>query len=64
MNIIDFFDVTNLEHLRAYQQLLITGIWPKGFIPEDIEFVTNWQIIISNKLASEYIMQSIDLETS
>ena len=55
MNIIDWFDVNNFEHILGYDYLIRTGHWPVGFIPEGTEFVPNWNILIMSKLADAYI---------
>ena len=33
MLIQDWFDITNLDHLRAYKHLMDEGSWPEDFIP-------------------------------
>jgi hypothetical protein len=55
MSIVDFFDVHNTEHIKAYKVLMQTGRWPYGFAPEGTEFPPAWQIAIANKLANTYI---------
>lgn len=35
MKISEFFDVNNIEHLKAFDILQKTGCWPKNFIPKD-----------------------------
>jgi hypothetical protein len=32
MNLADFFDPNNIEHIRAYRHLENTGSWPKSFL--------------------------------
>ena len=55
MTIIEWFDIKNIDHIRAYEHMAKTGQWPKGFVPDDIEFVTNWNILIMSKMADEYV---------
>lgn len=55
MNILDFFDVTNLDHLKAWRHLQNTGLWPVGFIPDGTEFPTLWTYHINGILADAYI---------
>jgi len=61
MNIVDWFDVKNIEHLSAYKILQDTGMWPESsdFIPEDIEFLMDWRRGVSNKIASAFIDEKI-----
>jgi len=55
MDITDWFDIENKEHMEAYDHLRQTGEWPKGFIPRDITFIPEWTIILIHKLANAYI---------
>ena len=55
MNIVDWFDVNNFEHILAYNYLIKTGHWPKGFLPDNIKFIPNWNILIMSNLANAYI---------
>jgi len=59
-DIIDFFDPYNVEHLVAYKVLDYTGNWPENFIPEDISFSANWQIVIAFKMALVLVKLGID----
>ena len=51
----DFFDVYNPQHLKAYHILQTTGMWPKGFIPSDIEMGPNWQFTLMTKFTDEWM---------
>jgi hypothetical protein len=55
MNIKDFFNPYNVDHLKAYIHLNETGFWPKGFIPEGMEFDSFWQILIAIKMANAWL---------
>jgi len=59
MNIVDWFDPKNLDHLRAYNHLRNYGEWPVGFITENIEFPVNWPILLLAKIANEYINERL-----
>ena len=59
MTILDWFDVNNIEHLKAYKHLQDTGTWPKGFIPEDNEFVALQTTILANRLAGRYVEEKL-----
>jgi len=62
MDILEFFDITNIEHLRAYRQLNKIGVWPKGFIPEDTTFGNaGWFPILADRMANAYINDKIHL---
>jgi uncharacterized protein YeaC (DUF1315 family) len=55
--IVDWFDVTNPEHVRAWHTLCETGCWPEGFVPESMkhDMVPCWQVSIAYKLANAYV---------
>ena len=55
MRIDEWFDPRNKEHITAYKQLQDTGIWPKDVIPDNMEFVLGWQILVMNKIADCWI---------
>lgn len=55
MTIIEWFDIKNIEHIKAYHYMGKTGQWPEGFIPDDIEFVTNWNMILMSKMSDAYV---------
>ena len=59
MDICDFFDIHDRDHLVAWLSLSKTGLWPKGFIPEGITFQTQWQAIIVWRLAGEYVKEKV-----
>lgn len=54
MNILDFFDVNNIDHLEAFQEFMITGVWSKGFISEKIVFDPSWQSVIMTRILDKY----------
>jgi hypothetical protein len=56
MNLIDWFDVYSVEHLKAYRHLEQKGVWPEGFIPSNIEVSGRWQIALCAKMADAYLM--------
>jgi len=51
MKLRDWFDPMSSEHMKAYVHLNETGSWPKGFLPEDLEILPNWQIVLIGKMA-------------
>jgi len=59
MNIVDWFDINNFQHLRAWKYLEKTGSWPKGFIPEGMQFPIAWQVLITGKLANAYLQLKV-----
>ncbi len=62
MNILDFFDVNDIEHIRAYRNLQNTGMWPKGFIPEGTTFPPYaWQSSVASMLADAWVSLALDV---
>jgi hypothetical protein len=55
VNIVDWFDIENDEHLRAYWTLGRVGNWPEGFIPNGMQFPPGWNRILESKLADAYL---------
>lgn len=63
MTILDWFDIENIEHLKAYKHLQATGVWPKGFLPKDITFEPAWTIALSGRLADRFIKEKFSGDT-
>ena len=61
MIIWEWFDPTNVEHLKAFKQVSDSGFWPKDFIPENIQFPAGWEYFISSKLADLYMEEKLQL---
>jgi hypothetical protein len=55
MTIVQWFDPENIQHIKAYKHLMVTGVWPEGFIPRGIEFPPTWQIELIGKMANLWI---------
>ena len=55
MDFIDWFDITDMDHLRAYKHLMNVGSWPEGFIPDNVEMSMGWSIGIAGTMANAYI---------
>jgi len=54
-DIISWFKPHDRQHLKAYVVLRHTGIWPEGFIPDDVEFPYNWHLRLTAKIADLYV---------
>ena len=56
ISIVDFFDPGEPEHMKAYKHLRDTGVWPVGFISDNVLFSDNiifesyWYIRLLHKL--------------
>ena len=56
MDILQYFDINNIEHLLAFSRLNKEGKWPDGFIPEDTTFENvGWHMLLESKMAGAYI---------
>ena len=54
MDILDYFNIYNVDHLKAFRSLENTGSWPGDFLPEEISFCTAWQIKLAGKMATAW----------
>lgn len=59
-----WFNVNNIDHIRAYDHLERLGSWPKNFIPDHVTFPSLWAVIIANKLAAAYVEYRLDFEAA
>ena len=59
MTIIEFFNPLNIEHLKAYKSLENTGVWPKGFLPDDIEIPSGWSWHIQSKIVEQFLKEKL-----
>jgi hypothetical protein len=57
MNMVDFFNPNDIDHIDAYQFLCGTGEWPRNFIPDCVEPMTYYLDIgkIQCKMAEEWV---------
>jgi hypothetical protein len=56
MNITDYFDPSNIDHLKAYDNLMQKGCWPENFPPEGIEISpSTWPFSIAEKISRVYV---------
>lgn len=67
MNIVDWFDPFNIEHIKAFSHLEQTGFWPEDFLPEDIEVLPYWVLSLNRKMANIWVQfienGNIDLDS-
>ena len=58
-DIVEYFDVYNVDHIAAYKHLSDNGYWPKGFVPKDVVIPTLWQTLIASKMADAWVMMAM-----
>ena len=58
----EWFNPDDMDHLHAYHILQQTGMWPKGFKPENIYIEPGWQAILAFKLANRWIDHKLSEE--
>jgi hypothetical protein len=58
-SIVDYFDIKNPEHIKAWKYLCEYGRWPKDFweLIRDKWFPLTWQVTIISMMADEYVRQ-------
>ena len=59
IGIVEWFDIRDKNHLKAYNHLCERGSWPKGFIPSNVVCDNVWQVSIAAKMAHAYIKQQL-----
>lgn len=57
-SIVEFFDPSNVEHLKEYQKLYKTGVWSEEFI-KDLDIPQGWFGLILDKIANYYVTTTI-----
>ena len=57
MNVAEYFDPYNMEHLLAYRFLKENGKWPEGFIPQEISDQPVWSRDVRIKMTEAWIEQ-------
>lgn len=60
MNIVDWFDPNNHEHLIAFKHLRDTGTWPVGFLPSQVEFPFSWRAALYGKITDVYLDSALN----
>lgn len=67
-SMLEFFDVRDIKHLKAYRHLQQTGVWPRGFWEEmqrrSVKFETCWEHVIKSKLADAYLAERFPKDTT
>jgi len=59
INISRWFNIEDIDHLRAWNHLSITGHWPEGFIPKYVVMDMLWQVCIASKMADTYVKEKL-----
>ena len=57
MEITEFFDPYNMEHIKAYKTLMEKGTGPANFLPEGIIFSIAWHEVLTHKMANAWVEQ-------
>lgn len=63
MNLTNFFDPYNIEHIKAFQHMQKTGAWPEKFfdkVKEHIAEDPHWYLSISMKMSNAWIKHSLE----
>lgn len=60
----DWFDVNNIEHLKAYAHVNKHASWPEGFIPDHVEMESLWAFIIAAKMANQFVAERLTADVA
>lgn len=59
MTMYEWFDPHNIEHCKAYNVLMNTGMWPKKFwddmMAAKVVLPASWQALVTAKIADAWI---------
>ncbi|NVZ11281.1 helix-turn-helix transcriptional regulator [Allochromatium humboldtianum] len=55
MNLANWFNPHNPEHMKAYDFLRKNGHWHEGFMPDDVEVPVLWAPLIHEKMATAWL---------
>ena len=58
----EWFDVTDEDHLQAFDTLSRTGAWPLGFITNERKLSHIWHMQITCMLADSYMKERLEHE--
>jgi hypothetical protein len=66
VNVVEWFDPYDIEHIRAYRQMQEGGHWPKGLLPKNIEFPRSysWFSAVEAKMAQAWIDLILEQKSS
>lgn len=59
MNIADWFNPMDLNHIQAYRHLERHGHWPEGFLPDGIEMSSVWQVDLIARMSECWIQHML-----
>ncbi len=62
MNIIEFFDPRNMEHLKAFKSLQENGTWPAEFCEKylgEMKIPTLWHYSLMSKIVDAYLVDKL-----
>jgi len=51
----NWFDPYSDEHLDAFKEVNRTGMWPEGFVPNDMHFSSFWRLELLEILAKAWL---------
>ena len=60
MDLVEFFDPDNIDHIKALLELSNTGTWPKGFIPDHVTFKSTWLHQLYIKLGDRWVKHILE----
>jgi len=55
VDLIDWFDIENPDHMKAYDHLQKKSTWPVNFLPADMIIPSDWYMMLHFKLAAGYV---------
>lgn len=62
MTVVEWFDPSKSDHMEAFKVLRKSGQWPKGFIPEGLEFPGTWVVLLNEKVLKHMMEENSTTE--
>lgn len=59
---LDWFDLKQTDHLKAYRHLCEKCMWPDGFIPGDVEGAMHYIASLQARMATAFVSQILSTE--
>lgn len=63
MTVVEWFEPSNADHMEAFKALKELGQWPKGFIPEGLEFPATWMTQLNEKVLAHMMEGKVPLDS-
>ena len=64
IDILDFFDIHDTDHLVAFKIMDNEGSWPNDFLPDNIYLSKSYRYHLTARMLAEYLKEHLPKEGS